>query len=913
MKTKTTLSLLLFFIISIGFSQTKSIWKPATKENISVSKDFDTSTLSASSKFFELDLPSLNQALKAAPSRANTFTSSTIVSFPNILGELEGFKMLEASNFDDDLQARFPEIRSYVGVGITDKLAQIRISISPEGIQAQIFRTDKKNELITPFSDNNKIYAVTNPPEINDGNSFKCSTIDTFKPKDKPKDGNKSIQSNTQLLKTFRLALSCTAEFTTLKGGTIPLVLASINNTLTVVNGILNKEVAVNLVMINNTSLLYTDAITDPYSLPVNAQSSIAGCTSASGDCPTTWSNELQTTLTSVVGEVNYDIGHLFTTGGKGGNAGCIGCVCDALVPSSSTPVYQRGKGAGWSSYFDSTPANYYFENYLIPHEIGHQLGANHTFGYFNETTGANVEPGSGSTIMSYGGYAPSGLNVVTISDDYYSFKSLEQIQTNLATKTCPVDIILTNSPPAINAGADLILPKGTPFFLTGTGTDLNGDAISYSWEQNDTVITSTNLLSVPSPTKVDGAHFRSLPAMASPVRYFPSLSNLSLTTAGLKWEVPPALATDKTLNFKLTGRDNALGQVQTKSDAMTATFKGNVGPFLVTSQNTQDQIWIAGATETITWTVNNTSTLAGSATVDILFSTDGGLTFPTVLLANTPNDGSEPITVPNVVAEKCKIMVKPSNNVYFNVNSKSISIGYIVATVCNNYVVNPNFTIPDNVSTFSEIIINVPTNEYITDVNLSLNITHSFMGELAVRLRNPINNVENIMIQNVCSGSGSFNGTFDDAGSALICNSPISGIILPNQPLIDFNGGSSLGNWKVRIRDTVNGDIGVVNTATLNICSKVYTQTVLSNEQFQFNNFSIFPNPSTGIFTIQTKNSISNANITVADMNGRIVYQTNAENLDSKTIDLNNLSNGIYILNISNGDFNHSQKLVKQ
>ncbi len=914
MKIKTTLCLLLFYAVQLSFSQTTAVWKIKQNQSIQKSENFDTKTLSANHKFFELDLAILNQMLKEAPNRKNTFASNTVISFPNILGDLEEFKMLEASNFDDALQARFSEIRSYIGVGISDKLAQIRISISPESIQAQIFRTDKKNELIIPFSDNKKIYAVTNTPEISDGPTFECVTIDNFKAIDKKKDANKSVQSSAQVLKTFRLALSCTAEFTTIKGGTIPLVLASINNTLTVVNGILNKEVAVNLVMINNTSLLYTDTITDPYSLPANALSVIAGCTSPTFDCPTTWNNELQTTLTTVVGESNYDIGHLFSTGGKGGHAGCFGCICDALVPSTSNPVYQKGKGSGWSSFNDNSFTNlYYFENYLIPHEVGHQLGAYHTFGHFSGATDANVEPGSGSTIMSYGGVAPFGLNVVTITDDYYSFKSLEQIQTNLATKSCGQNTILTNTPPIINAGADLILPKGTPFFLTGTGTDVNGDAISYSWEQNDDVSFSTNQLSVPSPTKVDGAHFRSLPAVASPVRYFPSLSNLSLTTAGLKWEVPPAPITDKTLNFKLTGRDNALGQVQTNSDAMTATFKVNVGPFLVTSQNIQDQIWIAGATETITWTVNNTTALVGSTTVDILFSTDGGLTFPTILLANTPNDGSEAIIVPNVVAEKCKIMVKPSNNVYFNVNNKSISIGYSVATVCNSYAVNPNFTIPDNVLTSSIITINVPTNEYISDVNLSLNITHPFMGNIGLRLSNPSNNVDNILIQNTCSGINNFNGTLDDAGSAIICVSPIAGLILPTQPLSDFNGGNALGDWKVRIRDTSSTEIGVLNSATLNICSKVYTQIPLTNAVFNIKSFTIFPNPSTGIFNIQTENPITNANITVADLNGRIVHESKAENLDNKSLNLNHLQNGIYILNVSNGDFNHSQKIIKQ
>lgn len=108
-------------------------------------------------------------------------------------------------------------------------------------------------------------------------------------------------------------------------------------------------------------------------------------------------------------------------------------------------------------------------------------------------------------------------------------------------------------------------------------------------------------------------------------------------------------------------------------------------------------------------------------------------------------------------------------------------------------------------------------------------------------------------------------------------------------------------------------GKISIETGCSIVATTDNFTVTGLSTEDFSKSNFSIFPNPSAGIFTIQTKNPINNANLTVADMNGRIVYQTNAKNLDSKTIDLNNLSNGIYILNISNANYNYLQKLVKQ
>lgn len=109
-------------------------------------------------------------------------------------------------------------------------------------------------------------------------------------------------------------------------------------------------------------------------------------------------------------------------------------------------------------------------------------------------------------------------------------------------------------------------------------------------------------------------------------------------------------------------------------------------------------------------------------------------------------------------------------------------------------------------------------------------------------------------------------------------------------------------------------GDFDTFNSTPAGRITRLLSNnTILTRKEFTYNQLTVYPNPSSGIFNIQTKNLIENATITVADLNGRIVYQAKSENADNKSLNLNNLSNGIYILNIANGNVKYAQKLVKQ
>ncbi|MEP6595307.1 MAG: reprolysin-like metallopeptidase, partial [Ginsengibacter sp.] len=372
-------------------------------------------------KLFDLDIAPLTDELFTVAG-INAARHSTIISLPNADGQIEQFEVFEASNFEPDLQAKFPFIRAFSGRGITDKYATLKLSISPQGLQTMVFRTERENEFIEPYSKDHHVYAVFISHRTPGRLPWSCTTPDQKLATDLgAKVSNQSVLRSTGDLKTMRLAQSVTAEYSNYFGATsaaqVNLVLAAINATLTRCNGVYEKDLAVHLNLIAaSTNVIYYNPSTDPYS---------PASTGAGG----AWNGQLQSTLTSVIGESNYDIGHLFGASGGGGNAGCIGCICT-----------NGSKGSGFTSPADNIPQGDNFDIDYVVHEVGHQMGANHTFSMSNEGTGVNKEIGSGITIMGYAGI--TSQDVAPHSIDIFHEASIAQIQANLGNKTCPVTTV---------------------------------------------------------------------------------------------------------------------------------------------------------------------------------------------------------------------------------------------------------------------------------------------------------------------------------------------------------------------------------------------------------------------------------------------------------------------------------------
>ena len=877
---------------SLTFAQTDRNWK-AVEKSIDVKKAKSTTRKSFPTDFqvFELNLQNLQNSLTNAPKRLSSVQKGIIVSLPNTMGTVERFEVFEFSNFDDELQSQFPEIRSYAGVGLDDKNATVRFSIAPNGVQSMVFRGNKSNEFMEPYSEDGKYYAVFNSSRTKGSNGFTCYTDDQplIQTAEQIAAGKNALRSNTGQLKTMRLALSCTAEYANYFGASsvaqVGLVLAAFNATMTRCNGVFEKDFAIHLNLIaNEASIIYYNSATDPYSDAANMGN---------------WNGELQANLTATVTEAAYDIGHLFGATGGGGNAGCIGCVC-----------VNGQKGSGITSPADAVPSGDNFDIDYVAHEMGHQMGGNHTFTFSTENNAVNVEPGSGSTIMGYAGIT-GATDVQQHSDDYFVYASILQIQTNIAGKTCPVNTSTTNQAPVMNAGGNFTIPKGTPFKLTGSGTDPNGNTINYCWEENDDATTVGGTAAYPGGTKTNGPNFRSFNPVSVPYRYFPTLETVLGNSLSNAWEATSTVA--RSLNFVLTGRDNVAGFGQTGYANATITVSNLIGPFDVTSQAAAGISWTQNSTQTITWSVNGSTSL--SANVDILLSTDGGLNFSTVLATGVPNNGTATITVPNVAATNCRVMVKSSTNVFYDINPVPFAIGYIVTTNCNTYTNTTPLTIPDGVGANSPgatatNTISVPVVGTISDVNISLNVSHTYPNDLVIGINHP-DATQDIVWNRACGGNDNFNVTLNDGSPTFTCVANMTGTFAPSAPLSVFNNKPSNGTWTLLVADYYNVDTGTVNSWSIEVCTQT---TTLITENFGLNNFSIYPNPNNGTFNIKfDSSSTNNINVAVHDIRGRQVYDKKYSNsgIFDETIQLNNLQSGVYLVTVQEGNKKEVKKIV--
>ncbi len=650
----------LLVICSVSFSQNvNSIWKPSyIKKN---SKDLKKTDLPLK-HLFDLDLNSLKNKLVSSPKRSElNNTSSTIISLPNGDGNLENFRVYENSIMDNELAEKYPEIKSYVAIGIDNPNARAYFSNSPIGFKSMTLYPDQSAVFIEPVTSDLKTYSIYKKSEKEaTTDQFECGTIDQIINNSQKTKKNITVAryaADDGKLRTFRLALSCTAEYVAYFGSTKAGALAGMNNTLTRINGVFERDFGVKLILIsNNDTIIYTNALTDPYS----------DYTSKSN-----WRSELKTNLNSSIGLANYDIGHLLGAApvGGGGDAGCIGCVCSDF-----------NKGAGYTCAIPTNYSGDTFDIEYVAHEMGHQLGANHTFTYMNEGTLAQMEPGSGSTIMSYAGVTTK--DVQKNCDTYFHAISIQQVTDNVKNKTCAILVATGNAVPIVNAGLDYTIPKGTPFLLTGSATDANtDDLLTYSWEEMDL---GTSITTVPTSTAITGPLFRSYSQSTTPTRYFPNMTTIlsgSTSTSGL--EIPVEVLSDvsRTLNFRLTVRDNRAGGSANNTDDMVVSVDGNSGPFKVDSQNSAVS-YTVGTTQTINWSVAGTNANGvNCATVDILLSTDGGKTFAINLLSGTPNNGSANIIIPSLPGNQNRIMVKGTNQIFFDVNNINFTINGLSIT----------------------------------------------------------------------------------------------------------------------------------------------------------------------------------------------------------------------------------------
>ncbi|MFN0087470.1 MAG: reprolysin-like metallopeptidase [Blastocatellia bacterium] len=655
------------------------------------------------SRVLRLNRRMMARLLAGAPVESRSRAGGRLAELPLPLpdGSFVRFRIEESPIMEPSMAERYPEIRTYTGQGLEDPTASMRCDLTPQGFHATVLTRDGSVTIQSTMAgmagmaggvggavggagDPEQYVSYLGKDSQDAAEPVQCEAGEPADPRliERQERRGRAPSSAALVtgatLRTYRIAVAANWEYcNTFGGGTNSGTIASIVTWLNAVNAVYERELTVRLLLVNNTNILYTaergfTSTTDPFT---NGSAS-------------TMLGELRPVLgnASLISLSSFDLGHVMGTGGAG--VANLGVVCDDYNylggPIKSSGVSLMGGSVGNSTYVG-----------LFAHELGHQFGAYHSF---NATSGSICGPsrtgisayesGSGMTLMSYAGNCSSD-NIATSSDLRFHIGSIAQIQAHIDYEaTCAAPVSTGNAAPSVSAGADYTIPRNTPFMLTATGSDPNSsDApnLTYVWEQIDAGGSSYG-----NPPYTDSGDssattrpiFRPFAPVSSPSRVFPSLAYI-LNNAN----IPPATvngvqtaenlsSVSRTLNFGVTIRDNRSGGGGVADDAVALTVAGGAGPFLVTSPNTAVS-WTGGTTQTVNWSVNGTNlSPVNCASVRITLSTDGGATFPTVLLASTANDGGETVTVPNgVFSSTARIKVEAVGNIFFDICDASFTI----------------------------------------------------------------------------------------------------------------------------------------------------------------------------------------------------------------------------------------------
>lgn len=689
--------------------------------------------------------------IKSLLSKAGTDVSSGVkVSIPNPDGGFRTFTVWNTPVMEDDLQQRYSEIQTYTGVATDDASVTVKMSATPMGFFARVFAYNTDQTFaIEPYGyDANGFYTVAYTKNLStlpiqngscNPEKLKLTAGEETQITTPSQTGKTAWRTNGSVRHTYRLAMACTGEYAQLVTGspvpTVSQVLSIITATINNANAVWEREVSVSLKLISNTTaVIYLDGNADPYT---DDQNDVA-------------IDENQTNVNNVIGSGNYDIGHIFNTAGGG------------LAALAST-CSNGSKASGVSG--SSGPSDIG----TVIHEVGHQLGAGHTF--TSEAGGCNgngmaasaFEPGSGTSIMSYNG-ACGADNTPSVSTDYYNRFNLEQMNTFLTTTGSSCGTTATGQAPVVMANVDVryIIPANTPFELIApeaTKTVNSNATTTYSWEQADKG--TIDMVEANGATVTTGPIFSSLDPDTSRIRVFPAYDLLALNQYSSSGARLPNV--NRNLTFKVTARSIATDGWGTHNIVDSAlkikAVRGGNGDFRVLTPST-NVTWEPGQKYTVTWNKANTLVATDSIMtgfVNIYLSKDGGLTFPIILATNVENDGSFDITAPDLYTTSARIKIKAVGNIFFDVSHTNFKINGTPTSI-KNAELNNSISVFPNPATHQITIKNEQYNGEVLEVQM-LNVLGQrvWSGNMKASLDIPVQEMSRgayyIHVQNLKEG----------------------------------------------------------------------------------------------------------------------------------------------------------------
>ncbi len=628
--------------------------KPLIKRMVRLDKQLLENRLQERKGFDSFSRKIAKRLKKAAKSQFEREAITFDLPLPN--GDSVKVSAVESELLSPELAEKHPDIKTWNVVGMENDAITGKVNLSSQGFHAMLSMPDGDTIFIDPDKNSGpNVYQSLsrkgNPNHFK--KSFACKVLGAHHVDERDLTLEPQSKQLAQVpaldLKTYRLALAGTAEYTASQGGTKSSAFDSMVTTINRVNQIYERDLGISLQIVTGEQFIYTDAATDPYTNS-NASAMVG---------------ENINNLANNFGNDNFDIGHVFAQGPIGGLAYVgVACLNGANTPFGFLSGIKAGGATGTTD-----PQGEVFSIEYVAHEIGHQLGADHTFnstqsgcGGSNRSAATAVEPGSGSTIMSYSGLCGSD-DLQIHSEAMFHAASITQINDytrNDIGATCGIDTPSGNQIPEVDAGLDIHIPANTPFILDGTVTG----GVSFAWDQIDTG--SASAVDVDTG---NNAIIRTYLPSPQQDRFIPKLENLfnQTTTVG---ELLPQ--TNRELNFAYVARDD-LGGIGIDSKKVDVTDTAST--FSVVSQST-GSIFQTNQNIEVLWNVASTNVPPISCSnVDIKLLRENGQM--NMLLASTENDGyvnlNIPATTPNMSG--ARLMIVCSDNSFFNISQGNITI----------------------------------------------------------------------------------------------------------------------------------------------------------------------------------------------------------------------------------------------
>jgi hypothetical protein len=661
----------LFALVLLSQTASAAIWndvaQAAAKSSTTVTAGepiFRQRRLSADPKLIAQQLQSASAALSK-----NVAGSTASIELPMPDGSMKPYRVVYSPIIANGQAANYPQFKTYKIYALDGSSMTGRVSITPLGFgafidtpqgtalidpipgsQAKQYRSYYKLDYAIAYKDKMPPFhcGVQNRPMTNGLFHTATGTTSTTLAR--------TAAKTEGALRDYRIAIATTGEYSQAVTNYYGVALTKANvqseivKAVNRINQVYERDLGIHLNYVANQDIIYLDPASDQYT----------------NDNPTSLLTENQSHLDSIIGSGNYDVGHVFSTGG--GGLAAINAACQDSLDNNIKAQGETGlpQPVGDPFYID-----------FVAHELGHQFGADHTFNGTsgncappNRNSATAYEPGSGSTIMGYAGTC-SAEDIASNSDAVFHAGSVEEITNYTATNpvgTCPtLDTTLGvgNNAPVVSAGPDYTIPADTDFELNGSAMDTNvGDSLLYRWDEMDTGL-ATDSTTIGTDLG-NNPLFRSYAPTSSPDRTFPTLSDVLNNTVNFKGETLPTKT--RTLHFRLTAVDSKGGS---DNGDMQVAVDSRFGPFKILQPNNAMSTLDSSQPQVIEWDPScSTEAPINCANVDILYSSDNGATFAP-LVTGTPNDGLESVTLPAGATSQARVEIRCSDNIFYAVSAK--------------------------------------------------------------------------------------------------------------------------------------------------------------------------------------------------------------------------------------------------